>query len=98
MAARAAWNRYYDDIDVFLCPVNFTPAFPHDGRPFEARTIATPEGDRPYTNQVFWVSHASLPGLPAVAAPVGRTPGGLPVGAQLVGPLTRTTRRSPLPS
>ncbi len=87
MAARAAWNRYYDDIDVFLCPVNFTPAFPHDGRPFEARTIATPEGDRPYTNQVFWVSHASLPGLPAVAAPVGRTPGGLPVGAQIVGPL-----------
>src|SRR6266508_2117354 len=85
--ARAAWNRYYDDIDVFLCPVNFTPAFPHDGRPFEARTIATPEGDRPYTNQVFWVSHASLPGLPAVAAPVGRTPGGLPVGAQIVGPL-----------
>jgi len=87
MAARAAWNRYFDDIDVFLCPVNFTPAFPHDGRPFEARTIATPEGERPYTNQVFWVSHASLPGLPAVAAPVGRTPGGLPVGAQIVGPL-----------
>jgi len=87
MAARAAWNRYFDDIDVFLCPVNFTPAFPHDGRPFETRTIATPEGERPYTNQVFWVSHASLPGLPAVAAPVGRTPSGLPVGAQLVGPL-----------
>jgi amidase len=25
--------------------------------------------------------------LPAVAAPIGRTPGGLPVGAQIVGPL-----------
>jgi amidase len=35
----------------------------------------------------FWVSHASLPGLPAVAAPIGCTPGGLPVGAQIVGPL-----------
>jgi amidase len=33
------------------------------------------------------VSHASLPGLPAVVAPIGRTPGELPVGAQLVGPL-----------
>jgi amidase len=35
----------------------------------------------------FWVSHASLPGLPAVAAPIGRTPGGLPVGVQIVAPL-----------
>jgi amidase len=87
MAARAAWSRYFDDIDVFLCPVNFTPAFPHDTRPFEQRTITTPEGERPYNGQAFWVSHASLPGLPAVAAPVGRTPGGLPVGAQIVGPL-----------
>jgi amidase len=87
MAARAAWNRYFDETDVFLCPVNFTPAFPHDPRPFEARTIWTPDGERPYDNQPFWVSHASLPGLPAVAAPIGRTPGGLPVGAQILGPL-----------
>lgn len=88
MAARAAWTRYFDDVaDVFLCPVNFTPAFPHDARPFEERTIATPEGEQPYNDQAFWVSHASLPGLPAVAAPVGRTPGGLPVGVQVVGPL-----------
>jgi amidase len=87
MAARAAWTRYFDDVDVFVCPANFTPAFPHDTRPFEERTITTPEGDRPYSNQVFWVSHASLPGLPALAAPVGRTPGGLPVGAQVLGPL-----------
>ena len=88
MAARAAWNRYFDDVaDVFLCPVNFTPAFQHDERPFEERTITTPEGERPYNDLTFWVSHASLPGLPAVAAPVGRTPGGLPAGAQIVGPL-----------
>jgi amidase len=87
MTARAAWNRYFEDIDVFLCPVNFTPAFPHDARPFEQRTITTPEGERPYNDQAFWVSNASLPGLPAVAAPMGRTPGRLPVGAQIVGPL-----------
>jgi amidase len=88
MAARAAWNRYFNGIaDVFLCPVNFTPAFPHDTRPFEQRTITTPEGERPYNDQAFWVSHASLAGLPAVAAPIGSTPGGLPVGAQVVGPL-----------
>jgi amidase len=88
MAARAAWDRYFGDLaDVFLCPASFTPAFPHDARPFEQRTIATPEGERPYEDQAFWMSHASLPGLPAVAAPIGRTPGGLPVGAQILGPL-----------
>jgi amidase len=70
-----------------LCPANFTPAFPHDSRPFPERKITTPEGERPYDSQTFWISHASLPGLPAVVAPVGRTPGGLPVGAQIIGPL-----------
>ena len=87
MSARAAWSRDFDDIDVFLCPANFTPAFPHDNRPFDERTIWTPEGERPYDNQAFWVSHASLPGLPAVVAPAGRTTRGLPVGAQIIGPL-----------
>jgi amidase len=87
MATREAWSSYFDEIDVFLCPSNLTPAFPHDARPFDERTITTPEGERPYTNQPFWISHASLPGLPAVVAPIGRTPGGLPVGAQIVGPL-----------
>ena len=87
MAARAAWARYFADVDVFLCPATFSPAFPHDPRPFEARTIATPEGDRPYAGQAFWVAHASLPGLPALSAPVGQTPDRLPVGIQVVGPL-----------
>jgi amidase len=87
LQARAAWSGYFDDIDVFLSPVNFTAAFPHDSRPFEQRTISTPEGDRPYDNQPFWISHASLPGLPAVVAPIGTTPNGLPVGIQIIGPL-----------
>jgi amidase len=87
MSSRAAWGRYFNDFDVFLCPTNFTPAFPHDSRPFEQRTISTPEGERPYDNQPFWISHASLSGLPAVAAPIGSTPRNLPVGAQIVGPL-----------
>jgi amidase len=87
MAARAAWNSYFDEFDVFLSPANFTPAFEHDNRPFEERTISTPEGERPYDNQPFWISHASLPGLPAVVAPIGRTRGGLPVGVQIIGPL-----------
>ena len=87
MSARAAWTRYFEDVDVFVSPANFTPAFPHDGRPFDERTIETPDGERPYDDQPFWTAHASLPGLPAVVAPIGRTPRGLPVGAQIIGPL-----------
>ncbi|HMG31959.1 MAG TPA: amidase family protein, partial [Jiangellaceae bacterium] len=87
MSMRAAWTRYFTDIDVFLCPTNFTAAFPHDSRPFGDRTISTPEGDRPYTNQSFWIAPASLAGLPAVSAPIGSTPAGLPVGLQIIGPL-----------
>jgi amidase len=87
MAARVAWSRYFDAFDVFLCPPNFTVAFPHDTRPFDQRTIRTSEGEQPYTNQSFWISHASLAGLPAVVAPIGRTTDGLPVGVQIVGPL-----------
>jgi amidase len=87
MAVRAAWDRYFRDVDVFLCPVNFTAAFPHDPRPFHERTVPTADGERPYDAQPFWISHASLPGLPAVSAPIGRTRDGLPVGMQIIGPL-----------
>jgi amidase len=83
---RAAWWRYFADVDVFVCPTNFTVAFGHDPRPFPERVVPTSDGPRAYTEQTFWISHASLAGLPAVAAPIGRTAAGLPVGLQIVGP------------
>lgn len=87
MASRDAWGRYFEDVDVFLCPVDFTAAFPHDDRPFADRRIETSEGPRRYDEQTFWVAQPALPGLPALAAPVGRGARGLPVGLQIVGPL-----------
>jgi len=82
MAHRAAWRRCFEDFDVFLSPVNFTAAPPHDDRPIAERTVA----GRPYTDQSFWIAHAALAGLPALSAPVGHTPHGLPVGLQIVAP------------
>jgi amidase len=73
MAARAAWQAAFGHMDAFLCPVTPVAAFPHD-----ARSDA---------DLGFWISHASLAGLPAVSAPVGRTAAGLPVGIQVIAPL-----------
>ncbi|WP_037360990.1 amidase family protein [Amycolatopsis orientalis] len=76
MAARAAWDRYFSEVDVLLCPAVCTTAFRHLG----------PDDERPYPELGFWIAHASLAGLPALSAPAGRTPGGLPVGVQVLGP------------
>ena len=87
LAARAAWQRYFDTHDVFLTPVAFAPAFPHDhSEPMQARTLQTPDGVRPYLDLLNWVCLPTLAGLPATAAPVGKTAAGLPVGIQIIGP------------
>jgi amidase len=86
IAFRLTWQRYFEDVDVFVCPASFTTAFPHDNRPFDDRTIITSYGEQRYDAQVFWIAHASLTGLPALSMPIGSTPAGLPVGAQVIGP------------
>jgi amidase len=84
---RARWQTYFNDVDVFLSPVAFTPAFPHDhSEPQEQRTIATSAGPRHYFDLFDWIATASLTGCPATAAPIGRTPDNLPVGIQIMGP------------
>ncbi len=86
-ASLALWQDYFRTHDAFLLPTAFTPAFAHDQRmPMEARTIATPEGARNYMDLLFWMTAATLNGLPATVAPVGLTSEGLPVGLQIVGP------------
>jgi amidase len=83
---RAAWHRYFIDVDAFLCPVNFTAAMEHDDRPFGDRNIQTVDGERRYNEQPFWTAQPAVAGLPVLAAPTGRTGAGLPVGMQVVGP------------
>jgi amidase len=86
---RALWQKYFETHDVFLMPTTFTAAFPHDrSEPIEQRVIATTEGNRPYAQDLpFWIRFATLAGLPATVAPVGRTKAGLPVGLQIIGPM-----------
>ena len=86
MAARAIWGEYFRTHDAFLMPTGYTAAPPHDHAPSFSRTVKTPTGERPEHDLFFWISFATLAGLPATIAPAGRTPAGLPVGIQIVGP------------
>jgi amidase len=84
---RAQWQAWFEQVDVFLSPVAFTAAFPHDhSEPQEQRTIATSGGPRRYMDMRNWIALATVTGCPATVAPVGRTPDGLPVGIQIMGP------------
>jgi amidase len=86
MVARAAWQEYFRTHDAFLLPTIFCAAPSHDRTPWDARVVPTPSGSRPYNDFFPWIFFATLTGLPATVAPVGRTKSGLPVGIQIIGP------------
>lgn len=87
LAFRALWQEYFEQIDVFLMPSSFTPAFHHmHDADSNSRMIDTPDGKKPYTQLLPWMVTATLTGCPATAAPIGQTLGGLPVGIQIMGP------------
>ena len=83
---RLKWQAFFGEYDVLLCPVNCTVAFPHVTEPPYERQIAIGDTVYPFMNQIFWTGFSGVSHLPSVAAPIGFTDGGLPVGVQIVGP------------
>ena len=78
----------FDAYSVILAPIAPVAAFPHDRRPFSRRILEMSDGHQvPYNAMLTWISLATALHLPATAVPAGLTAGGLPVGAQLIGPL-----------
>ena len=74
--------------DAILAPITPVTAFAHDRRPFARRRLLTADGRAiPYAAMLNWISLATALHLPATAIPVGPAASGLPVGAQLIGPL-----------
>ena len=87
--AGAVFDRWH----VVLAPIAPVPAFPHDRRPFQRRKLKTSDGQAlPYNSMLTWIALATALHLPATAVPAGRTASGLPVGAQLIGPLGGDSR------
>jgi amidase len=84
---RLAWNDFFRDHDLLLCPGAATVAYPQNtaGRRWE-RMIDIDGEPMADVHQIFWMGFASLGCLPATMAPIAITPGGLPTGVQIIGP------------
>ncbi|MGI5218656.1 amidase [Nocardia sp. CA-290969] len=85
---RHGWRQLFAEFDAVVCPVTPTPAFPHNHHgALDDRHIDIDGVEYPYFDQLVWAGVATMPGLPATAIPAGRSPEGLPVGVQLIGPM-----------
>jgi amidase len=91
-AARARleqqWSALFREFDVVLYPSAAVVAFPQDqSEPIEARQTDIDGKAYPYLEAFFiWADPATTCGLPATAAPIARSPAGLPIGIQIIGP------------
>jgi amidase len=84
---RRQWHDLFREYDVVVCPIMPTPAFPHDHAPDQEKRRVEVDGNSiPYMDQLVWPGVATLPGLPATVAPIGRSDNGLPIGVQIIGP------------
>ncbi|MCE2658669.1 MAG: amidase [Rubrivivax sp.] len=85
---RRQWARFFDQWDLLICPVATTAAFPHMQTGFRWERMVTVNGrPQPSTDSLFWAGYPGLVGLPSTVVPLTASPEGLPIGAQIVGPV-----------
>ncbi|WP_097460222.1 amidase [Mangrovitalea sediminis] len=83
---RAQIETLFAEVDVLLTPITPTVAIHHDhSMPIFNRKISVNGEKRSYMDQFCWIGLATLLGLPATTAPVGKDENGLPFGVQIIG-------------
>ena len=78
-------RKVFGRLEVIIAPCAPVAAFRHDHRT-HPRLTGSDGAKIPYAALMDWSVLASACGLPATAIPAGRTPEGLPVGVQVIGP------------
>ena len=84
---RQRWRELFAAFDVVVCPGMPTPAFPHDHTDPLHRRVTIDGASHDYGDQLVWAGVATAPGLPATVLPIGASAAGLPIGAQVIGPM-----------
>jgi amidase len=80
-----AWERFFENYDVVLCPPAPAGGIRHDPKPDpHARFIEVNGILRPYFDLMPWACLATGAGLPAAVAPVMLGKDGLPRGVQII--------------
>ncbi len=75
-------ERFVRGYDLFVCPAAATPAFEHRRRP---TPIRVDDRQVPYAAAMAaFACPFAVSGHPSLVVPIGTTPAGLPIGAQLV--------------
>lgn len=84
---RASFDRFFQDHDVLLIPVQPCGAIEHNTAvDWPERIVQINSEQRVYVDLFGWSSVATLAHLPATVVPVGFDLDGLPIGVQIVGP------------
>ena len=83
-ALRKAWQAFFRDWDILLCPQMATDAFPHDHGEYLERRIVVDNETQDYFQQVFWAGTVTVAHLPSTVFPTGPSRAGLPIGLQVV--------------
>ena len=83
-ALRKAWQAFFRDWDILICPQMATDAFPHDHGEYLGRRIKVDNETQDYFQQVFWSGTITVGHLPSTVFPTGPSKAGLPIGLQAV--------------
>ena len=89
---RRAWDEFFIDWDVLICPQFNIPAYKHEVRPMSERSHIVDGEERSYNDYSFWAGIANAPYLPSTAFPAGFSADGLPIGLQATCPAYRDKR------